>query len=244
MCDDTVLKQGLDELMLDYTDEQLSKLHTYYERMVEVNKVMNLTAITEYEEVCVKHWLDSVSLVKALLPKELNKPLRVIDVGTGAGFPGVPLKIFFPQWKIMLLDSLGKRVKFLEQVTTELGLTDVTCIHGRAEELGRQPDYREKYDLCVSRAVTKMASLTELCLPFVAVGGALIAYKSADSDAEINEAAKAIRLMGGTIENREKFTVPCSDYGRCLAVVRKTASTDRKYPRGGGKPMNAPILGA
>ena len=243
MYDDSVLKQGLEELMLDCTDEQLEQLHTYYERMVEVNKVMNLTAITEYNEVCVKHWLDSLSLVKALLPGELNKPLRIIEVGTGAGFPGIPLKIFFPQWKITLLDSLGKRVKFLEQVTTELGLTDVTCVHGRAEELGRQPEHREGYNLCVSRAVTKMASLTELCLPYVKVGGAMIAYKSADSDAEIDDAAKAIRLMGGTIENREKFTVPCSDYGRCLAVVRKITTTDRKYPRGGGKPMNAPIIG-
>ena len=242
MYDDSVLLQGLGELMLDITDEQLKQLHTYYERMVEVNQVMNLTAITEYNEVCVKHWLDSLSLTKAILPEELNKPLQVVDVGTGAGFPGVPLKIFFPQWKITLLDSLGKRIRFLEDLTSELGLTDVTCVHGRAEELGRQPEFREQYDLCVSRAVTRMASLTELCLPLVRVGGAMVAYKSADSDAEVDEAVKAIKTIGGTIENREKFTVPCSDYGRSLVVVRKTSATDRKYPRGGGKPMKAPIV--
>lgn len=242
MYDDSVLLQGLGELMLDITDEQLKQLHTYYERMVEVNQVMNLTAITEYNEVCVKHWLDSLSLTKAILPGELNKSLHVVDVGTGAGFPGVPLKIFFPQWKITLLDSLGKRIRFLEDLTNELGLTDVTCVHGRAEELGRQPEFREQYDLCVSRAVTRMASLTELCLPLVRVGGAMVAYKSADSDAEVDEAVKAIKTIGGTIENREKFTVPCSDYGRSLVVVRKTSATDRKYPRGGGKPMKAPVV--
>lgn len=242
MYDDSVLLQGLGELMLDISDEQLKQMHTYYERMVVVNQVMNLTAITEYNEVCVKHWLDSLSLTKAILPEERNKPLQVVDVGTGAGFPGVPLKIFFPQWKITLLDSLGKRIRFLEDLTSELGLTDVTCVHGRAEELGRQPEFRERYDLCVSRAVTRMASLTELCLPLVRVGGAMVAYKSADSDAEVDEAVKAIKTIGGTIENREKFTVPCSDYGRSLVVVRKTSATDRKYPRGGGKPMKAPIV--
>ena len=242
MNDDRILRQGLDELMLECSEEQLAQLHTYYERMVEVNKVMNLTAITEYEEVCVKHWLDSLCLVKALLPKELNKPLCVIDVGTGAGFPGVPLKIFFPQWKITLLDSLAKRINFLEQLTKELGLSDVNCVHGRAEELGLKPEYREQYDLCVSRAVTRMASLTELCLPLVAVNGAMIAYKSADSDKEIDEAVKAVQVMGGVIENREKFIVPCSDYGRSLVVVRKVRPTDRKYPRGGGKPMKAPVI--
>ena len=242
MYDDSLLKKGLEELGLDCSDLQLKQLHQYYEMMVEVNRVMNLTAITEYSEVCVKHWLDSLCLVKTVSEGELAKPLNVVDVGTGAGFPGVPLKIFFPQWKITLMDSLGKRVRFLEQVVSELELTDVNCVHGRAEELGRQVNYREQYDLCVSRAVTRMASLTELCLPLVAVGGAMVAYKSAESDEEITEAGKAILAMGGTIERQEKFLVPCSEYGRNLVVVRKKTQTSAKYPRGGGKPMKQPLM--
>lgn len=242
MYDDGLLEKGLDELGLSISDLQMDQLHRYYEMMVDVNRVMNLTAITEYEEVCVKHWLDSLCLVKAIAANELAGPLNVIDVGTGAGFPGVPLKIFFPQWKITLLDSLGKRVRFLEQVVDELKLTDVKCVHGRAEELGRQAGYREQYDLCVSRAVTRMASLTELCLPLVSPGGAMVAYKSAESDEEIAEAGKAVLVMGGAIEQQEKFFVPGSEYGRNLVVVRKKSPTTSKYPRGGGKPMKQPIV--
>ena len=242
MYDDSILNRGIHELGLVCTDKQRDQLHRYYELMVDVNQVMNLTAITEYDEVCVKHWLDSLCLVKAIPDTEIAKPLRMIDVGTGAGFPGIPLKIFFPDWKVTLLDSLGKRVRFLERVVNELGLTDVDCVHGRAEELGRQPAYREQYDLCVSRAVTRMASLTELCLPMTAVGGAMVAYKSAESEEEIAEAGNAIRVMGGSVESQEKFTVPCSEFGRTLVVVRKKQPTNAKYPRGGGKPMKQPVL--
>ncbi|MBR5712178.1 MAG: 16S rRNA (guanine(527)-N(7))-methyltransferase RsmG [Lachnospiraceae bacterium] len=242
MYNDDVLMSGLTELGLNPTAEQIAQLHTYYEMMVATNEVMNLTAITEYEEVCVKHWLDSLCLVKAISVDKLNTPLRLIDVGTGAGFPGIPLKILFPSLKVTLMDALGKRIRFLEEVVAALGLSNVTCVHGRAEELGRNTQYREQFDLCTSRAVTRMASLTEFCLPLTAVGGAMVAYKSQDCEEELTEAAKAIRTLGGNLEDTVKFTVPNSDFGRSLIVVRKEKATPAKYPRGGGKPMKSPIL--
>ncbi len=242
MYDDDILKRGLDALGLELTADRLDRLHTYYEMMVETNKVMNLTAITDYSEVCVKHWLDSLSLSKVLPELNLGETVSLIDVGTGAGFPGIPLKIFHEDWKITLLDSLGKRVRFLEQVTEACGLTDVTCVHGRAEEFSRKPEYREQYDLCVSRAVTRMASLAELCIPFVKVGGYFVPYKAGDSETEIKEGTKAIRAMGGEIVNTESFVLPESDHNRVLVVVKKKVTTLPKYPRGGGKPMKAPIV--
>jgi len=238
---DERLRAGLDELGLPYTEEQLDQLHRYYDMLIETNRVMNLTAITEYDDVCMKHWLDSLCLVKILSEEEKASPLRLVDVGTGAGFPGIPLKIFFPHWSITLMDALGKRVRFLEQVASELNLDNTECIHGRAEELARKEEYREQYDLCVSRAVTRMASLTELCVPLVKVGGSFVAYKAADCGEEVAEAGNAIVRLGGRIVSKETFTVPQSDLGRTMIRVKKAASTDRKYPRGGGKPMKDPI---
>ena len=233
---------GLSELGITITDEQLAKLHLSYEMMTETNKVMNLTAITEYEEVCIKHWLDSLCLVKAVPELASGAEYRVIDIGTGAGFPGVPLKILFPQIRLTLLDSLGKRITFLQGVVNQCGLTDTECLHARAEEYSRRPEYREKYDLCVSRAVTRMASLTELCLPYVKVGGRFIPYKAGECDEEVNEAREAIAVMGGKLLTSERFLVPESDLGRTLVVVKKERPTDKKYPRGGGKPMKNPIV--
>ena len=242
MYNDEILIQGLEELGLAPDEEKLTLLHRYYERMIATNEVMNLTAITEYEDVCVKHFLDSLCLVKAIPSDQLEAGMTIIDIGTGAGFPGIPLKIFFPNLKITLMDALAKRVRFLTEVTGELGLANVGCVHGRAEELSRTDGYREKYDLCVSRAVTRMASLAELCIPFVKKGGALVAYKSAESGEEIAEAGKAISTLGGGALEIVSFRVPQSDLGRSLVVVRKEKLTDRKYPRGGGKPMKAPII--
>lgn len=240
--DDSILLRGLDELGIGYDETKIEQLHFYYEQMVETNHYINLTAITEYPDVCVKHWLDSLSLVRVLNPKERVQPLRLIDVGTGAGFPGIPLAIFFPYWKVTLMDSLGKRVMFLDRLTKQLGRDDITCLHARAEELSRKPEHREQYDLCVSRAVTQMPSLSELCLPFVKVGGGMVAYKSAESDPEIELAAKAIHALGGKVVRQEKFLIPESRYGRCLVRVDKTSKTDSLYPRGGGKPMKSPIV--
>ena len=242
MYNDERFLRGLSELGITITDEQLAKLHLYYEMMTETNKVMNLTAITEYEEVCIKHWLDSLCLVKAVPELASGAEYRVIDIGTGAGFPGVPLKILFPQIRLTLLDSLGKRISFLQGVVDQCGLTDTECLHARAEEYSRRPEYREKYDLCVSRAVTRMASLTELCLPYVKVGGRFIPYKAGECDEEVNEARKAIAVMGGKLLTSERFLVPESDLGRTLVVVKKERPTDKKYPRGGGKPMKNPIV--
>ena len=242
MYNDEILIQGLEELGLAPDEEKLTLLHRYYERMIATNEVMNLTAITEYEDVCVKHFLDSLCLVKAVPELASGAEYRVIDIGTGAGFPGVPLKILFPQIRLTLLDSLGKRITFLQGVAEKCGLTKTECLHARAEEYSRRPEYREKYDLCVSRAVTRMASLTELCLPYVKVEGRFIPYKAGECDEEVNEAREAIAVMGGKLLTSERFLVPESDLGRTLVVVKKERPTDKKYPRGGGKPMKNPIV--
>ncbi|MBO4626370.1 MAG: 16S rRNA (guanine(527)-N(7))-methyltransferase RsmG [Lachnospiraceae bacterium] len=242
MYDDSMLIRGLSALGIIASDEQLSQLHHYYEMMVETNRVMNLTAITEYEDVCVKHWLDSLCLVKVLPGLVSGDALSVIDIGTGAGFPGVPLKILFPQIRLTLLDSLGKRITFLERVVAECGLKDVTCLHARAEEYSRKAEHREQYDVCVSRAVTRLASLTELCLPYVKVGGRFVPYKSGDCAEEVAEAGFAIATLGGKLEETASFVVPESDLGRKLLVISKKRSTDKKYPRVGGKPMKSPIV--
>ncbi|MBQ6661124.1 MAG: 16S rRNA (guanine(527)-N(7))-methyltransferase RsmG [Lachnospiraceae bacterium] len=242
MYNDDCLNAGLAELGITLTDRMREQLHTYYEMLIETNRVMNLTAITEYEDVCVKHFLDSLCLVKALPELREKADLSLIDVGTGAGFPGIPLKIVFPELRVTLLDSLQKRVLFLQKVVAECGLSDVLCVHGRAEEYSRKPEFREQYDICVSRAVTRMASLTELCLPYVNVGGKFVPYKAAEFDEELAEAKSAIATLGGAVESKQTYTVPQSDYGRTLLVVRKKKPTDKRYPRGGGKPMKQPIV--
>ena len=163
-----VLEQGCAELGITLNDVQKKKFTDFYEFLIEKNKVMNLTGITEFQEVLVKHFLDSLACVKAL---DLSKVKRVMDVGTGAGFPGIPLKIAFPHLEICLLDSLKKRVNFLEEAFRLLDLTDITAVHGRAEEYARKKEYREKFDLCVSRAVSNLATLSEYCLPYVRKGG-------------------------------------------------------------------------
>lgn len=174
MKDINIIKNKLENLNLQPTQEQLSKLYSFYELLIEKNKVMNLTGITEYEEVIDKHFVDSVSIIKAI---DLNKKIRVIDLGTGAGFPGIPLKIMFPNIEIVLVDSLNKRIKFLEEVVEQLQLTDISCIHSRAEDLAQNKEYREQFDLCVSRAVANLSTLCEYCIPFVKVGGNFVSYK-------------------------------------------------------------------
>lgn len=170
-----ILKEGINELGLSLSDAQIDQFQLYYELLTEWNRFMNLTAIIEYEEVCTKHFLDSISLCKAI---DCTQEYTVIDVGTGAGFPGIPLKIAFPNLKITLLDSLGKRVKFLEEVIQRLGLQDIQAIHGRAEDYAKPELLREQFDLCVSRAVANLATLSEYCIPYVKEGGYFISYKS------------------------------------------------------------------
>lgn len=223
------------ELGVELSDKQIEQFEKYYEMLIEKNKVMNLTAITKKDEVVLKHFIDSIALAKYY---DFSKSIRVIDVGTGAGFPGIPLKIIFPNINITLYDSLNKRIKFLQEVIDELGLDgnskDIgTCeaLHGRAEEGGRMANMREGYDLAVSRAVANMAVLAEYCLPFVKVGGKFIPYKTGKIDEELNEGKKAIGILGGKIESIKKLVLSDSDIERSFVFVKKTKNTPKSFPR-------------
>lgn len=231
----------LESLGLVLNETQLEQFHKYYEMLIERNKVMNLTAITEYDEVVVKHFIDSLSLVKVMDVKKLEEGLSIIDVGTGAGFPGIPLKIVFSHIKVTLLDSLNKRVGFLNDVIQELGLSEIKAVHGRAEDFGKNGEYREQFDLCVSRAVAKLSSLSEYCLPFVKVKGYFIPFKAGNIKEELKEGKKAIHVLGGTFIKTESFTLPESDIERTLLVIEKKEKTPKTYPRSAGKPAKEPI---
>lgn len=228
----------LHELDIRYTNEMLEQFQKYYDILIEWNKVMNLTGITEYDEVISKHFIDSLSIVKAI---DMNQISNLIDIGTGAGFPGIPIKIVFPHVKVTLLDSLNKRVKFLDAVIKEVEIKDINAVHGRAEELAKQKNYREKYELCVSRAVANLASLSEYCLPFVNVGGNFISYKSGDIEDELHTSKNAIKILGGKIIEVNKFQLPATDITRSLVIVNKIKKTDSKFPRRAGIPTKEPL---
>ena len=225
-------------LGIQLTEKQKQQFDKFYELLVEWNKVMNLTGITEYEEVNEKHFVDSVALVKAV---SLNKKQNLIDVGTGAGFPGIPLKIVFPHLKVTLLDSLNKRIKFLDTVIEELGLEHIETIHGRAEDFAKQAHYREQYDICVSRAVANLATLSEYSLPYVKIGGLFIPYKSGEIEEELSHSEKAITILGGKLDQVIKFELPGSEIGRSFVKIEKVKSTAKKYPRKAGLPSKEPL---
>lgn len=212
----------------------------YYELLVEWNSFMNLTAITEFDDVMKKHFTDSLSLVKAY-DDIRSKNIKVIDIGTGAGFPGIPLKIAFPQIKLTLLDSLQKRVKFLNQVIESLELQNIETVHGRAEDFAKPALLREHFDLCVSRAVANLSTLSELCLPYVKKDGFFIFYKSEKIEEEAQTAEKAISLLGGCVEGQYDFNLPDSDIYRNLFVIKKIKSTPARYPRKAGMPGKEPL---
>ena len=228
----------LEKIGITLNERQKQQFDKYYEMLVEWNKVMNLTGITEYDEVNLKHFTDSLTIART---QEMQKVQSVIDIGTGAGFPGIPLKIAFPHLKVVLLDSLNKRIKFLDAVIEELGLENISTIHGRAEDFAKKKEYRECFDLCVSRAVANLATLSEYCLPFVKVEGEFISYKSGDSDEEIRDAEFAVKVLGGKITDVDKFQLPGTDMGRSLVKIKKVKNTAGKYPRKAGLPSKEPL---
>lgn len=224
------------EAQLSFTEEQLAQFTRYYELLVETNKVMNLTAITEPEEVAVKHMVDS------LLAYENGMQGRtLVDVGTGAGFPGVPLKIYCPSLKVTLVDSLGKRLRFLQQVIDELGLKGIRCEHLRAEDAGRSKKHREQYDYVTARAVARLSVLSEYCLPLAKKGGQFIALKGSRFAEEIEEGEAAVKILGGKIISAEPVKLPGLDDGRAIIKIAKIKATPAQYPRKAGTPEKQPL---
>lgn len=234
----SILIDGCRQLKIALSDEQIAQFICYYEMLIEKNRVMNLTAVTQWEDVQTKHYLDSLLLSGAA---DLHRPLRVLDLGTGAGFPGIPLKIAYPNLEMTLADSLNKRILFLQDVIHELGLSGVQTVHARAEDLGRQDGYRESFDLVVSRAVANLSSLAEYCLPFVKIGGCFISYKAAGVEEELKHAGKAIRLLGGGKTQLLSLSLPCTQMERSFVIVQKEKSTSQKYPRKAGIPSRDPL---
>ena len=244
------LMHSAKEFGIELNEKQLSQFEEYYRLLIEWNEKMNLTAITEKEDVYLKHFLDSVSFVKALselhdLPAEISDGyFRLIDVGTGAGFPGIPIKIIFPKADIVLMDSLNKRITFLNEVIKILQLNEegsITAIHARAEELAQNKEHREQYDFVVSRAVANLSTLTEYCLPFAKVGGFFIPYKSEKAVEEITAAKNAIFLCGGSLIGDVSFILPESDLKRSLILIEKKQNTSKQYPRKSGLPSKKPL---
>lgn len=228
----------LEKMNIRLTDDQKSQFDLYYELLIEWNRVMNLTGITDYDEVNLKHFTDSLTISRIIDMAQIN---TLIDVGTGAGFPGIPIKIAFPHIKVYLLDSLNKRIKFLNEVINKLGLKNIYAFHGRAEDFAKDRQYREKFDVCVSRAVANLSTLSEYCIPFVKTGGYFVSYKGGDSDEEVIRSENAITLLGGEIENTDRFFLPDTDMGRTLIKIRKRKSTPNRYPRKAGIPSKEPL---
>ena len=242
----------LKEMHVDISDYQHEQFDKYHKVLAEWNEFMNLTGITEYEEVQIKHFADSLALREAVenvsdKHKDIkdiitfDKDMSIIDVGTGAGFPGIPLKIAFDKCSCTLLDSLNKRVKFLNEVIDQLGLDGIEAVHLRAEEGARKPEYRERFSVAVSRAVANLSTLSEYCMPFVKVGGYFTAYKSGDIDNEIKEAENAIKQLGGQVECVYKFNLPKTDIERSVIFIKKIKNTAKKYPRKAGLPSKEPL---
>jgi len=232
------LEEGFNLLKLPYNKDIDSKFALYKDLLKEWNKKINITSIEDDEEIYIKHFIDSVLLLNE---NNINEKKTVIDVGTGGGFPGLPLKIVNDNYKITLLDSLKKRIDFLSQVTKALDLSDVNLIHGRAEDYGQNKELRECYDICVSRAVAPLNVLSEYCIPFVKVGGYFAAYKSDNISQEISNSDNAIKKLGGKIKEIKEISIPATDIIRKIVIIEKIEPTNTRYPRKAGKPSKDPL---
>lgn len=232
------IQSKIEAIGLSVSQKQADQLYRYYEMLIEKNKVMNLTGITEFDEVVRKHFLDSLMIATKV---DMSKVGSMIDVGTGAGLPGIPIKILFPHIEVLLLDSLNKRLVFLQEVIEDLELENIDVLHSRAEDAGKGKQ-RQYYDLCVSRAVANLSSLTELCLPLVKVGGSFVSYKSGEIEEEAQKAQRAVKLLGGKKPQIKKFVLPESDDERSLVIIEKIKDTPKNFPRKAGLPIKKPIM--
>jgi 16S rRNA (guanine527-N7)-methyltransferase len=232
-----LLKESLNILGIECSEDKIDRFNDYYDLLIKWNENINLTAITEYEDVVIKHFIDSILICTFT---DIGG-CKIIDVGTGAGFPGIPLKILYPECEMFLLDSLNKRVKFLEETVKALDLNKISCIHGRAEDLARKKEYRGAFDISVSRAVANLSTLSEYCIPFLKTGGLFISYKSDKSDEEVRLAENAIKLLGAKLLNVEECSLPGSDIKRKFVIIESLGSTNKRFPRKAGIPVKDPL---
>lgn len=232
------LKEKAVAIGIDLSEIQLKQFEEFYHLLIEKNKVMNLTAITEEDEVIDKHFIDSLTCARVM---DMTKVTSIVDIGTGAGFPGIPLKIAYPEISFVLLDSLNKRVKFLDEIIEALALKKITAVHGRAEDLARKPEYRAKFDLCVSRAVANLSVLSEYCIPFVKVNGYFVSYKAARGLEEIEASKHCMEVLGSKIMQTDEFPLTDKDSMRVLIKIKKCKGTAKMYPRKAGVPSKNPL---
>ena len=230
-----IFLEAIKTIEIDISEEKIKKFFDFYVDLIETNKSLNLTAITDMKEVIYKHFVDSLSLVKVISDLS-NKKYKIIDIGTGAGFPGIPLAIVFNNVDFVLLDSLNKRLKFIAGICEKLDLKNVSLIHGRAEDYAREIEYRENFDFAISRAVANLSTLSELCVGFVKVDGYFISYKSEKANEEVENAVRAFKLLGIKLEKIESFTMDIDGASRNLLVIKKEKKLDKKYPRKAGVP--------
>lgn len=231
-----LMNRYLAELNIKLSEEQFEQFYRYMNILIEWNKVMNLTGITDPEEIIIKHFIDSLTVIKRVDPKD-----NIIDVGTGAGFPGVPIKIAFPETKVVLLDSLNKRIKFLNEVIEQLQLKGIEAIHGRAEDFGKNEKHREKYDIAIARAVAPLNILLEYLMPFVKIRGKVLCMKASNNEEEIKNSKKAIKILGGELVNTDEFFIPNTNIKRKIVQINKVEGTNKKYPRKAGIPSKEPL---
>lgn len=236
----STFKSKIKELNIELTDNQVKEFEDFMDHMILWNDRVRLTSITEENEVIDKHFVDSLSVLKTNLFKS---DLKILDLGTGGGFPGIPLKLYDRTYDLTMIDSRLKKIEYLETVIEKFNLENTLALHGRAEDFGKDEEYREKFDIVVSRAVANTAVLSEYCLPFVKKGGYFIAMKGSEIEEELNEGKKAIKILGGKIQEVLEFKLPQTDFNRSIVIVKKIDDTPKKYPRSSGKPKKKPLKG-